>query len=265
MLTDYHLHTNNSFDGSQTIDQLCQAAIARGLDAIAVTDHMDIYGDKPYGYILNCEACFRDLEYAQNRYGSILSIAKGIELGQPMRNPKEAEAFLQDWPVDFIIGSIHNLEDDKDVGEYDFHKVSFDGVFTRYLDFLADYAENYEYDVLGHVTYPMRYYYLQNGYCPDPMRWKKQFERIFYAVIHREKGIEFNTSSLARGKGLLLPGEDLLTLYRHMGGSILTTGSDAHVAFETGVTAVRGIQILKKLGFRYVTTFKNRNPVQHGI
>lgn len=265
MQIDYHLHTNHSFDGTQSAEQLCMAAVSRGVDAIAITDHMDIYGGKPYSAILDCGACFADIQRVRAKYGKLLSIACGIELGQPMRNPPEAEAFLRDWPLDFIIGSVHNLEDDTDVGTYDFSKVSFDKVFTRYLDCLLDFAENYEYDVLGHVTYPMRYFFLQTGSCPDPMRWKEQFEKIFAAVIDRGRGIEFNTSSLARGKGILLPGEDLLALYRDMGGTIITTGSDAHVACETGITSVRAVQKLKQLGFQYITTYQNRNPIQNRI
>ena len=62
MLVDYHLHSNFSFDGTQSLRELCEAAVSRGLSEIAVTEHMDIYKDKPYGYILDCQASFRELE-----------------------------------------------------------------------------------------------------------------------------------------------------------------------------------------------------------
>lgn len=263
MLVDYHLHTAHSFDGTQTTDELCQAAIARGIDEIAITEHMDIYRDKPYGYILDCGNAFADLDAAIERYKDQLVIRRGIELGQPMRNPAEAERFLSDWPLDFVIGSLHNMEHDVDVGEYDYREVDWDVFFPHYLEALKDFAMNYDYDVLGHITYPMRYLFLQTGKQPPLMRWKSEFAEILKIVIARGKGIELNTSAIARGKGILMPDKELLKFYMELGGKIITLGSDAHVASQTGVTAEIGQKILKEAGFREFATYENRRVHMH--
>lgn len=263
MLVDYHLHTAHSFDGTQSVDELCQAAIARGIQEIAITEHMDIYRDKPYGYILDSRSTFADLEAARERYRGKLVIRRGIELGQPMQNPIEAERFLSDWPLDFVIGSLHNMERDVDVGEYDYREVDWDIFFPHYLEVLKDLARNYDYDVLGHVTYPMRYLFLQTGKQPSPLLWKNEFAEIFESVIARGKGIELNTSSIARGRGLLMPDKELLKLYLELGGEIITLGSDAHVKSQTGVTAKIGQEILKEAGFRKFATYENRRAIMH--
>ena len=265
MLVDYHLHTNNSFDGKQTIDELCQAAIARGIDEIAITDHMDIFAGKSYGFILNCEKTFSDIDLAKDKYRGKLVIRKGIELGQPMRNPAAYEEFIEEWPLDFIIGSVHNMENDIDVGEYNYKEIDFSEFFPRYLDCILDFARNYEFDVLGHVTYPIRYMILQTGKKVDPMEYQDQFIEIFKAAIARGKGIELNTSSIARGVGELMPTIPLLRLYRDMGGEIITVGSDAHVKSQTGITSKTANEILKQVGFRYLTTFENREPIMNLI
>lgn len=265
MLADYHLHSSYSFDGKQTLEELCEAALRQGLDEIAVTEHMDLFRGKPYRYILNCEESFRELEKVRKRYQGVLTIRRGIELGQPMRNPEEAEAFLRDWPLDFVIGSLHNMEHDIDVGTYRYDQVDWDVFFPHYLEWLKDLAENYDYDVLGHVTYPMRYLYLQTKRELSPMAWKDAFSEIFRIVIARGKGIELNTSSIARGTGPLMPTEELLVLYRELGGEIITTGSDAHVKEQTGKTARMGQGILRKAGFSYFSTFENRHPVMHPL
>lgn len=260
MLVDYHLHTNNSFDGTQTIDELCRAAIANGLQEVAVTDHMDIFSGKKYSDILDCSQTFQDIAYAREKYRGKLTVKKGIELGQPMRNPDEAKKFLQEYELDFIIGSVHNMERDEDVGEYDYQKIDFDTFFPHYLACIYDLAQNYEYDVLGHVTYPMRYQFLQTGQRIDPLKWREQFAEIFREVIKRHKGIELNTSSIARGRGILMPEESLLRLYRDLGGTIITLGSDAHKKEQTGTTAVIGQQILQSAGFTQFTIYEHHEP-----
>lgn len=35
---DYHLHTNHSMDGRQTMPELCETMLARGVQEIALTE-----------------------------------------------------------------------------------------------------------------------------------------------------------------------------------------------------------------------------------
>ena len=42
MLFDHHTHSHHSFDGSEPIEALAEAAVSRGLHALAVTDHCDL-------------------------------------------------------------------------------------------------------------------------------------------------------------------------------------------------------------------------------
>ena len=40
-LADYHTHSDCSPDGRETIARMAEAAVARGLDEICITDHVD--------------------------------------------------------------------------------------------------------------------------------------------------------------------------------------------------------------------------------
>ena len=44
--TDLHIHTSCSKDGESSVQQVLSAAIAAGLDAIAITDHDTMQGYK---------------------------------------------------------------------------------------------------------------------------------------------------------------------------------------------------------------------------
>jgi histidinol-phosphatase (PHP family) len=39
--TDYHMHSTFSHDGHGTLDEMCRAALARGLSEICLTEHID--------------------------------------------------------------------------------------------------------------------------------------------------------------------------------------------------------------------------------
>lgn len=265
VLTDYHLHSDFSFDGNQTLSQLCEAAFQRGMQEIAVTEHMDLYYGMPYGqglapFSFNAVAAFKALEQMRCCYTGKMEICRGIELGQPMRNPEEAARFLRDWPLDFVIGSVHNMEHDIDVGEYDYAKVDPERFFPHYLDAVLDLAEHYDYDVLGHLTYPARYIEMKTGRQMDFKNWRPQFEAILQAAIRRGRGIELNTSALARGTGRIMPTLEILKLYRTLGGELITLGSDSHVKEQVGTTAHEGQAILREAGFHALAIYKNRKP-----
>ncbi len=86
------------------------------------------------------------------------------------------------------------------------------------------------------------------------------FEAIFKNLIHQGKGIEINTAGLYKGLGYPHPHRDILSMYKDMGGEIITVGSDAHQPqyFAYGFDIAE--DLLKDCGFRYYCVFKNRKP-----
>ena len=259
-LTDDHLHSEFSVDGKETMDAICEAAIRRGLSEIAITDHMDIFSDKPYGYILDCERWYESLLDIKDKYKGKISVHTGIELGQPQCNCTEAKAFLDTYPLEFIIGSIHAMEDDIDVYYYDFNERDPGQVCQNYVEWLKDLATGFDFDVMGHIIYPVRYIQERTGKRPDMMEYKEQYEELFRLIIPSGRGIELNLSGLARGRGIAMPEMDLLKLYRESGGEIITIGSDAHKAEQVGTISQKGQEMLKAAGFEYVTYFEERKP-----
>lgn len=259
-LTDYHLHSGYSFDGSCGIRDICDAAIARGINEIAITDHMDLYTDKPYEYILDCKNLYRELEEVREAYRGRLKVLLGAEYGQPQINRTEALKFIEDYPLDFIIGSVHNLTGDVDLAEVDYRKTDYRKTYAEYLNWVYDLAADYEYDVLGHVNYPCRYFKLQLGIETDQSKYRWEFSDIFKKVIERGRGIELNLSGIARGMQDTMPDMYLLKLYRELGGEIITVGSDAHLLEHVGTVSKTGYEMLKEAGFSYVTVYDKRKP-----
>lgn len=259
-LVDYHMHSKYSFDGECEIRDLCEVAIKRGLSEIAITDHMDIYSDKPYEYILDAKSLYRELEEVQSEYRGRLKVLIGTEFGQPQANPKEAQRFMEDYRFDFVIGSIHNMVGDKDAYDYNYRETDYHDVFSMYMNWQQELATHYEYDVLAHVTYPSRYVYVQTGKRVDFKEYREPYITLFKTVIERGRGIELNMSGIARGYQETMPTMELLQLYRSLGGEIVTVGSDAHTLDHVGAVTREGYEMLKQAGFDYVTTFEKHQP-----
>lgn len=257
-LTDYHMHSKYSFDCETAVEDICETAIKRGMREIAITDHMDIFSDKPYEYILDCEKCYGELWKIKEQYAERLKVIVGVELGQPQANPKEAKAFLERYPVDFVIGSVHNMEDDVDAYDLNYREVDYHEVMRNYVQWLIDMARDFDFDVMGHVTYPSRYVYEQIGQRVDFSEYYDQYEVLFRMLIEKGRGIELNMSGVARGLNETMPTMDLLRMYQKLGGEIVTVGSDAHIAEHVGLVSEQGMQMLTEAGFRYISTFENR-------
>ena len=259
-LTDDHLHTHFSFDSKADPEEVCLAAIRRGLSEITLTDHMDIYSNKPYSEILDCEAWYQCMQELKGKYKGKLLVHTGIELGQPQINPEQARNFLNKYSLDFIIGSIHNIEDDLDIYYCDYTKIDCSKFYAHYIEWLLELARHYDFDIRGHITYPSRYIYEQTKKQPDMKEFYEQFRELFKLLIQKGRGIELNLSGIARKSGSPMPEADLLALYRECGGEIITVGSDAHVAEQAGSISRLGQEMLKSAGFKYMTWFEERKP-----
>ena len=264
-LVDYHMHSKYSFDAETPVEDICEAAIRAGLDEIAITDHMDIFSDKPYGHIMDCDAAYEEITKYRDMYAGKLKVLSGVELGQPQANPKEAKAFLEKYNLDFIIGSIHNIENDVDCYDFDYTKVDYHAVYDSYMNYQLEMAKNYDFDVMGHVTYPSRYVYERTGVNVDYSLYMERYEQLFKILIERGKGIELNLSGIARKCGDVMPTMDLLKFYRELGGEIVTIGSDAHVSSQVGIVSREGVERLKAAGFKYYTLFEGRKAVMEKL
>ena len=77
---DSHMHTKNSPDSKQTIDEVCTSAITRGLNGIAITDHVDMWFYKKENTEERIRCCIKDVNAAREKYKDKLNIFQGVEL-----------------------------------------------------------------------------------------------------------------------------------------------------------------------------------------
>ena len=114
------------------------------------------------------------------------------------------------------------------------------------------------YDCLGHLDILKRY--LDEDKEPDYDIYREGVRAILKQIIADGKGLEVNTSGFRHGKGAPYPSYDILKEYKALGGTLITTGSDAHQPQDLAVNYLEVYKTLKEIGFRYVCVFSNREP-----
>ncbi|MCI5816169.1 histidinol-phosphatase HisJ family protein [Ruminococcus sp.] len=273
MLIDCHNHTHNSPDGAEE-SVLCRCARAAelGIGVLAVTDHCEVnrffslahYGVEPNGYDTydfgrDFELSMQENTAAKAKAPEGVKLLCGIELGQATHELALAEHIYADVRLDFVIGSMHQLPGWDDFAFLDYSKVDAAALFHENLQEIARLARTDTYDVLGHITYALRYM-AAAGVQLELAPYREELAEIFRIVIAKDKGIEINTSGLRQAYGDCFPNLECLKLYRELGGKILTIGSDAHTNADLGKGIARGLEIAREAGFTEITYFEKHEP-----
>ncbi|MBQ6116004.1 MAG: histidinol-phosphatase HisJ family protein [Oscillospiraceae bacterium] len=262
-LTDYHMHSTCSPDGSRTMEQMAAAAVKAGLQEICFTDHLDTveWGTYAPRTDFPWAEALRQVRKAREKWGDRLTIRLGAELGEAALAFDRAEKLLSDAPeLDFVIGSVHMTG--PRYGREDLYylpradEAYYNDVIADYLDDVLALARWGKCSVLGHLTLPVRYIWDNARLAMDFSAHTDAVAEIFREIIPKGLGIECNTN---RG-AVPLPDESILRLYREMGGEIITIGSDAHSTGYVGCRVRETQELLRQCGFRYITTFAKGQP-----
>ena len=269
MIPDYHLHTEFSGDCKTPVRELIRSARSKGLSEICITDHYD--HDFPeniseVSFDLDFESYFRTLRELRDELAPDFSLKIGIEQGLMRTTCEDLADFSSRYPeLDFIICSTHVVDGfDPYYPEY-FEKWGEKGGYRRYFEEILYTVEHFEdYSVYGHLDYILRYgpTKADNFNVND---YLELFEAIFKAIIGKGKGIELNTGSLYRGMDFAHPHPELLTMYRELGGEIITLGSDSHDTEHVAYRFDQGAKLLKALGSSWYCTYNRLEPEFHAL
>ena len=263
-LLDSHTHTDNSFDGHHSAIFLCESAVERGLRAVAFTDHVEMDHFRDRSFDRTAKQSFFEVVKARSAFRGQLIVCAGVELGEPTYNLPEAEDLVQRYSYDVVVGSIHNLR-----GKDDFYLLPYgqysDGdtaaLVREYFDELLLLAQWGKFDVLAHLTYPLRYICGEHGFALDIMDYGEQIDVVLEAAVKNNLALEINTSGLRQKIGRTIPDEYFVRRFYELGGRRVTVGSDAHYAHHLGAGLEAGMDLALRCGFTHMTLYQGREPV----
>lgn len=274
-LIDCHSHTHNSPDSNESVETMCEKAIELGLSAYTITDHCEAHLFYPENHYQDkkkfgkydvfdsrkfYESSVNEVTAAKDAYRGRLKLLCGIELGQATYDPDASEIVASDSRIDFIIGSLHQLDGIDDFYFLDYSQYEIKELLRKYYATVLEICRWNKFDVLGHITYPLRYIQGESGIPVDMTDFRDAIAECFRTATRNGKGIEINTSGLRQKFSKCFPDADLLRLYKDIGGEILTVGSDAHRVSELGSGIADGIRLAKSVGFDKICYFEKHQP-----
>jgi len=248
-----------------TMDECVESAIEKGIEELCFTDHLDIDYPGEDCFYLDYKEYKTSIDNLNKKYGSRIRIKTGIELGLQNHIIDEMNTFLQNKEFDFIIGSIH-VASKKELYGGDFYKnKSKFQAYSEYFEYLYECIKGFHnFDVLGHMDIVKRYgdYKDINLLYSD---YAEIIDNILKELISTGRGIEVNTSGIRYSLGEFHPTIEILKAYKRLGGEIITTGSDSHKASHLAAHFNDTVRMLRECGFKYITSFNKRKPVQISI
>ncbi len=224
MKTDYHIHSEYSYDSKIKADDLLDKAISLNYATIAITEHLDLLPQELSVFGLpslkRYQARIRDL---QSRYQGRIELVFGVEVGDYHLVRDFAQPLIERLDFGLILGSVHFLSDHTNVAVPLKQALNSEGIRDYYQHNL-NLVSTCDIDVLAHLGVYKRYYQA----TPDESACRRLLQEIFAVVIERNIALEINFSSFRKPYGRLIPEPDQIELYRSLGGNLFTIGSDAH-------------------------------------
>lgn len=254
MLSDYHVHSEFSFDSDEKIDNIITRAITLGMQQIAITDHQDFNWPDPKEHpYINEKEYSSAINHAREKYANRIHIIKGIELGLMKDTKTQCQNLIASNAFDFVIGSCH-IVNNMDPYYSQFWKDKKDReVFELYFNTLLEGLKMFhQIDTLGHMDYLIKYNpNKDSNYSPSD--YSDIIDEILRFIISKDIKLEINTGNLAKGFSFPNPHTDILQRYTELGGKYVTVGSDAHQAGFIGYGFNTVMELIEKFNLKVYT------------
>ena len=208
---------------------------------------------------------------AQKKYGDKIEILQGIEISEFFWDEEKLRGFLSLADYDVILGSVHRVDCVEHTDSYsrvvfaDTTEENIHIFLKTYFDDMIHMLEDYDFDVLTHLTVPLRYINGKYGRGIEISRYDDTIRKILGMVIEKGVALEINTSGLDTPIDSFFPEEKYVRWYKEMGGALVTIASDAHSSDRIGYGFDRAKKMLKDIGFDGYYYYKKRKPIKVNI
>ncbi len=262
-LTNYHSHCLFC-DGRADMDEFIRFAISKGFTSYGVSSHAPLpfstHWSMEWGQIENY---LNEFNRVKQVYKSQIEFYVGLEVDylNDLSNP--SSICFQQLPLDYIIGSVHLLYNDKqDVIDIDVAPPIFadivnqhfygdlDKVIRMYFERQFRMLELGGFDILGHAD-KMHY----NAMCYRPglleEKWYNDLvEDFFKKVANYGYIVEINTKAY-NTYHTFFPNEKYFALLHELGIRVMVN-SDSHYPDRINAGRLEALKCLKDCGFETV-------------
>ncbi|HTC85601.1 MAG TPA: histidinol-phosphatase HisJ family protein [Candidatus Acidoferrum sp.] len=248
---DSHLHTDLSPDSNVPIDAYAALAVERGITELAITDHVDFEPGAPAYDFVPFETRERVVRDAAERWADRVAIRFGCEITYDRVHEEAIREHLARHRYDFTIGSVHiGVRSPFNKARAHAHIAGgrLQEVMAPYFDEVEAAARSGLFDTLGHLDVVKRYassWIKPAAFAAAP----ELYEPTLRALVSSGTGLEVNTSGLRQAPRETYPAAWVVAWFRELGGTAVTTGSDAHWIESFGFGLGTGYRIAAEAGF----------------
>lgn len=259
MLTDYHNHLET---GTLTLDYLkkfTDRAKALDIQHFGISEHAYHFyqtADILQNEWVNPRRYYDMKDYIdlfQQAWNENIDVKMSIEMDYTPGKHKEMENFIKSYDFDYVIGSIHWVEDfGIDLKEY-FHLWEERDVYDtyrRYFDQVVTLAESNLFDIIGHIDLVKIFKYVP----ADEDFLLQQYERATDALSNSKTCVEISTAGLRKPVGEMYPDPRLLEMCFNKKIPIVLS-SDAHFPEHVGFEFDRAADLARSVGYTSIMTF----------
>lgn len=270
MLTDYHVHMAETGDlDVNYLKTYIEKAKEEGIEELGISEHAYFFEETREILSNPWVENRRTLEFQSYQrlfdaaWEEGLKIKMGIEMDYMPGKEKEMKAFIDAHPFDYVIGSVHWIDDwgiDLAIYRDEYEKRDLHEVYRQYFDRVVTLAQSGLFDFVGHIDVIKVF-----GYEPKDRDFlHEQYERAAQALAETDTLIEISTAGLRKPVGKLYPDPAFLKVCKDHGVGIVIC-SDAHKPDHIGYRYAEAIELAQSAGYKELHTFTKRKKEKHPI
>ena len=225
-MRDYHIHTTLCKHADGKMEEYIESAIEKGISEICFADHIpfpDGFDSEHRMALEDMETYIEQINIMKRKYREI-SILIGIEADYMEGYENYYERFLDSFPFDLVIMSIHYIKKwsgNQWVFNYEYTRKTLKQKYRDYFNTMIRGIRTGLFDVVGHfdlVKRPGRSLLQTNN---------KEITEVLDTISKVGMTIELNTSGIRRPINDIYPSLEILELAIEKGIPIVFS-SDAH-------------------------------------
>ncbi|MFO7573793.1 MAG: histidinol-phosphatase HisJ family protein [Bacteroidales bacterium] len=250
--TDYHIHTNFS-DGKSAPEEYIAAATGKGLSEMGFSEHLTLTDERDDWSIDTA----RLPEYIERikylaRHTRDIAIRTGIEADYFPGKEEEILQYLEKYPFDYVIGSVHYMgAETLDLGREFFEGKDIEKVFEDYFELVGIAAASGLFDIIGHPDMVRLYGHQYQG-DPVPL-----YRKLAVTLKKHDVAFEINTNGMNKPLKNFYPDPQYLHVFAEEGVP-LCINSDAHMPSRVAQHFGEAYRLAAAAGFTETAIFRNR-------
>jgi len=250
--TDYHIHTCFS-DGKAPPEDYIASAVAAGLSEIGFSEHLSLFRENQ-DWVMNPDKTSEYIAHIDSLKKKVrnISVRTGLEVDFFPGKEKELELYLNQFDLDYRIGSVHYLgEKTVDLGPEFYEGKNIDTLFESYMGYVMAAASSGLFDIIGHCDL-IRIFGHTPSVNPEPL-----YRKLARTMKKHDVVFELNTNGRNKAVGDFYPDRRFLNVFSEEYVPVCVN-SDAHMPSRVGQYFDEAYNLLRSAGYTEMAVFTGR-------